>query len=112
MKEREREKGEEWGGVRESEREVERLKEKKSREKEQREKKRGREKQIGRRAYCRVSGCKINGGMLSFSLPAFTGVVMATGQNLPDCFLKTSPVLQVHRDHPDFAGRVRELVLS
>lgn len=91
---------------------MERLKEKKSREKEQREKKRGREKQIGRRAYCRVSGCKINGGMLSFSLPAFTGVVMATGQNLPDCFLKTSPVLQVHRDHPDFAGRVRELVLS
>lgn len=31
MKEREREKGEEWGGVRESEREVERLKEKKRR---------------------------------------------------------------------------------
>lgn len=72
--------------------EEERLNEKKrrvwqkSREKEQRQKKRGRERPIGRRADCRVSSCKINGGMLSVFSPAFTAVVMETGQNLLDCF--------------------------
>lgn len=128
MKEREREKGEEWGS---SERVKERWrrggeaerKEKKSlakkAEKGNKDRKRGEEKDRlagGLIAECLVVSCLVVGCFLFFFFlfpPAFTAVVTVTRPKPAGLFLKTPPVLQVHRDHPDsFAGRARELVSS
>lgn len=125
MKEREREKGEKWwwggsGRVKERWRgggEVERkekksLAKKKQRKGTKREKEGKREGQIGRRADCRVSSCKINGGMLSFF---FTGISSSCYGNRPKpagLFLKTSPVLQVHRDRPQIVSLEEHASLS